>query len=76
MLRRNKNTFILDIDDQHCGINKCCDSSAKDFTQSMTSVLWKAKRHLLVAQNRQNSYVDTKNITHSWRWNSITIKYI
>jgi hypothetical protein len=45
----------------NCGINKCDVPAAKDFVQSMSSILQKAKKHLLVAQNRQKSYADKKN---------------
>lgn len=42
------------------GISRCHVPAAKDFAQSMSSILQEAKKHLLAAQNRQKSYADTK----------------
>jgi hypothetical protein len=44
----------------NCGISRCDVPTAKDFVQSMSSILQEAKKHLLVAQNEQKSYADKK----------------
>ena len=42
------------------GISMCHVYAQKDLVQSMSSIMQKAKKHLLVAQNRQKSYAGTK----------------
>ena len=42
------------------GINRCHALAAKDFAQSMLSIIQEAKKHLLATQNKQKFYVDTK----------------
>ena len=42
------------------GISRCHVPVAKGLVQSMSSIMQEAKKHLLAAQNRQKSYVDTK----------------
>ena len=41
-------------------INRCLVPTAKDLVQSISSIMQEDKKHLLTAQNRHNSYVDTK----------------
>ena len=42
------------------GISRCHVPTAKDFAQSMSSILQESKKHLLIVQDKQKYYADKK----------------